>query len=152
MIHYMQMKVTVIVIPVIIMFCIIASISAFVFHDHHHRKVFVGSLGVVASVIMYASPLVAVVSYLFSNSQLVSTKETNLRIICLFSHSFQSKSCLIILVTLNNVQLQKQVIVTKSVEFMPFYLSFFSFLNSSLWMAYGLLSHDLFIAVCITLI
>lgn len=95
-----KMKVTVIVIPVIIMFCIIASISAFVFHDHHHRKVFVGSLGVVASVIMYASPLVAV----------------------------------------------KQVIVTKSVEFMPFYLSFFSFLNSSLWMAYGLLSHDLFIA------
>lgn len=32
---------------------------------------------------------------------------------------------------------------------MPFYLSFFSFLASCLWMAYGLLSHDLFLAVCI---
>ncbi|VFQ72670.1 unnamed protein product [Cuscuta campestris] len=29
---------------------------------------------------------------------------------------------------------------------MPFSLSLFSFLTSSLWMAYGLLSHDLFLA------
>lgn len=69
----MQMKVTVIVIPVMIMFCITASISAFVFHDHHHRKVFVGSLGVVASVTMYASPLVAVVSLSFLELTVVFT-------------------------------------------------------------------------------
>ena len=43
--------------------------------------------------------------------------------------------------------MQKKVIETKSVEYMPFYLSFFSFLASSLWLAYGLLSHDLFLAV-----
>ncbi|KAL3524391.1 hypothetical protein ACH5RR_017225 [Cinchona calisaya] len=85
---------------VILTCCATALISAFVFHDHPHRKRFVGSMGVISSVAMYTSPLVAV----------------------------------------------KQVIQTKSVEFMPFYLSLFSFLSSSLWMTYGLLSHDLFIA------
>lgn len=58
------MKVIAILIPVIVMFFITVSISTFVFHDHHHRKVFVGSLGLVASVSMYGSPLVVVVSYL----------------------------------------------------------------------------------------
>jgi solute carrier family 50 protein (sugar transporter) len=43
--------------------------------------------------------------------------------------------------------LQKRVIGTKSVEFMPFYLSLFSFLSSALWMIYGLLGRDFFIAV-----
>ncbi|GAB4858414.1 Bidirectional sugar transporter sweet3 [Ancistrocladus abbreviatus] len=95
-----KVKVAAEVLPVIAVFCTTASISTFVFHDHHDRKVFVGSVGLAASMAMYGSPLVVV----------------------------------------------KQVIETKSVEFMPFYLSFFSFLASSLWMAYGLLSHDLFLA------
>ncbi|MBA0881561.1 hypothetical protein Goshw_011213 [Gossypium schwendimanii] len=85
---------------VMVIFTVTAIISAFVFHDHHHRKVFVGTIGLVTSVAMYAAPLVVV----------------------------------------------KQVIMTKSVEFMPFYLSFFSFLASVLWLAYGLLSHDLLLA------
>ncbi|CAN6569569.1 unnamed protein product [Malus baccata var. baccata] len=93
-------KVTAIVIPAIVVFCITAIISAVVFHDHQHRKVFVGSVAIVASVSMYASPLVVV----------------------------------------------KQVILTKNVEYMPFYVSLFSFISSSLWMAYGLLSHDIFVA------
>ncbi|XP_041015642.1 bidirectional sugar transporter SWEET3-like [Juglans microcarpa x Juglans regia] len=95
-----KMKVAVTVTPVIVVFCTTSIISACSFHGHHHRKLFVGSVGLVASVAMYGSPLVVV----------------------------------------------KQVILTRSVEFMPFYLSFFSFLASSLWMAYGLLSHDLFLA------
>ncbi|PIN27140.1 Multitransmembrane protein [Handroanthus impetiginosus] len=93
-------KVAMLTIPVLLISSLVATLSAFVFHDHHHRKAFVGSVGLVASVAMYGSPLVAM----------------------------------------------KQVIQTKSVEYMPFYLSFFSFLASSLWMAYGLLSHDLFLA------
>ncbi|KAJ7965388.1 Bidirectional sugar transporter SWEET [Quillaja saponaria] len=96
----MKVKVVMGVIPVILLFCISAVVSAFAFHNHHRRKVFVGSIGLVASVVMYGSPLVAV----------------------------------------------KQVIIKKNVEYMPFYLSFFSFLSSLLWMAYGLLSHDLFLA------
>ncbi|XP_073031935.1 bidirectional sugar transporter SWEET3b isoform X1 [Primulina eburnea] len=93
-------KVVMLTIPVTLVFCFTAILSAFVFHDHHHRKMFVGSIGLAASITMYGSPLVVM----------------------------------------------KQVIQTKSVEFMPFYLSLFSFLASSLWMAYGLLSRDLFLA------
>ncbi|XP_028121746.1 bidirectional sugar transporter SWEET3-like [Camellia sinensis] len=92
-------KVTMITIPVILIFCITPTISTFAFRDHHNRKVFVGTIGLVASVVMYDSPLVVV-----------------------------------------------QVIRIKSVEFMPFYLSFFSFLASLLWMAYRLLSHDLLLS------
>ncbi|XP_010521381.1 PREDICTED: bidirectional sugar transporter SWEET3 [Tarenaya hassleriana] len=87
-------------VPVMVAFAVTAAVSTAVFHDHHHRKIYVGSVGLVASVAMYGSPLVAV----------------------------------------------KKVIETESVEYMPFHLSFFSFLASSLWMAYGLLSHDLFLA------
>ncbi|CAN4087628.1 unnamed protein product [Withania somnifera] len=88
------------VVPIILLCVATGIISTFAFHEHSRRKVFVGSIGVVASVSMYASPLVVV----------------------------------------------RQVIKTKSVEFMPFYLSLFSFLASCLWMAYGLLSHDIFLA------
>ncbi|CAN0891804.1 Bidirectional sugar transporter SWEET3 [Linum grandiflorum] len=95
-----KIKVVVILVPVILAFSIMATVSAFMLRDHHLRKVFVGTVGVVASAAMYSSPLVAM----------------------------------------------KQVMHTKSVEFMPFYLSLFSFLASSLWLAYGLLGNDLFIA------
>ncbi|KAJ8752805.1 hypothetical protein K2173_008540 [Erythroxylum novogranatense] len=40
----------------------------------------------------------------------------------------------------------KTVIETQSVEFMPFYLSFFTFLASALWSIYGLLELDFYIA------
>ncbi|KAK9063161.1 hypothetical protein SSX86_017031 [Deinandra increscens subsp. villosa] len=85
---------------VIIFFSTIALISTYVFHDHKTRKQLVGGVGLIASVAMYASPLVVV----------------------------------------------KTVIKTKSVEYMPFSLSLFSFLASALWMAYGLLGRDLLIA------
>ncbi|KAG6745632.1 hypothetical protein POTOM_050130 [Populus tomentosa] len=55
-----EMKVAITVIPVILVFCITAAISLFSFHDHHHRKIFVGSVALVTSVVMYGSPLVVV--------------------------------------------------------------------------------------------
>ncbi|XP_062208285.1 bidirectional sugar transporter SWEET3b [Phragmites australis] len=88
------------VLPVLIFFGLTAFFSSFMVQTHHMRKVFVGSVGLVASISMYSSPMIAA----------------------------------------------KQVITTKSVEFMPFYLSLFSFLSSALWMIYGLLGRDLFIA------
>ncbi|XP_042480601.1 bidirectional sugar transporter SWEET3b-like isoform X1 [Macadamia integrifolia] len=91
--------VALVAVPVITAICITALVSTFAFHSHRQRKVFVGSVGLVACVGMYGSPLVAA----------------------------------------------NKVMKTKSVEFMPFYLSLFSFLASLLWMTYGLLSHDLFL-------
>ncbi|MCL7037093.1 hypothetical protein MKW94_025674, partial [Papaver nudicaule] len=45
----------------LMLFCITASVSAFTLEDHRHRKMLVGCVGLVASVSMYASPLIAVV-------------------------------------------------------------------------------------------
>lgn len=60
----LQIKAGSITTMVMVIFTVTAIISAFVFHDHHHRKVFVGTIGLVASVAMYAAPLVVVVSHL----------------------------------------------------------------------------------------
>ncbi|KAI3896826.1 hypothetical protein MKX03_028332 [Papaver bracteatum] len=42
---------------------------------------------------------------------------------------------------------QKNVVVTKSVEYMPFMLTFFLFLNGGIWSVYSLLIKDFFIGV-----
>ncbi|CAN1247524.1 Bidirectional sugar transporter SWEET17, partial [Linum perenne] len=44
----------------------------------------------------------------------------------------------------------KTVITTKSVEYMPFFLSFFLFLNGGIWTVYALLTKDLFLGVSST--
>ncbi|KAI3855170.1 hypothetical protein MKW92_018447 [Papaver armeniacum] len=41
----------------------------------------------------------------------------------------------------------KNVIATKSVEYMPFWLTFFLFLNGGIWSVYSVLVKDLFIGV-----
>ncbi|KAE9464758.1 hypothetical protein C3L33_03319, partial [Rhododendron williamsianum] len=53
-------KVAMMTVPVVLVICITATISAFIFHDHHHRKLFVGSVVLLSSAALYASPLVAV--------------------------------------------------------------------------------------------
>lgn len=55
------------VVPIILICVATGMISTFVFHEHRRRKVFVGSIGLVASIAMYASPLVVVVRHFFSN-------------------------------------------------------------------------------------
>ncbi|KAJ1395742.1 SWEET sugar transporter [Sesbania bispinosa] len=53
-----KVKVAMTTIPVLLVFCITAAVSAFAFHDSRHRKLLVGSLGLGVSVAMYGSPLV----------------------------------------------------------------------------------------------
>ncbi|KAE9603988.1 hypothetical protein Lal_00002396 [Lupinus albus] len=52
-------KVAMIALPLLLVFCIIVTVSAFAFHDNEHRKLLVGSIGLCVSVAMYGSPLVA---------------------------------------------------------------------------------------------
>lgn len=95
-----KVKVALITIPVLLVFCITAAVSAFAFQDNRHRKLLVGSLGLGVSVALYGSPLVAI----------------------------------------------KKVIQTKSVEFMPLPLSMCAFFASVLWLTYGVLIGDIFVA------
>ncbi|KAK4257739.1 hypothetical protein QN277_007291 [Acacia crassicarpa] len=95
-----KVKVALTAIPVIVVFCIIAIVSTFSFHDNKRRKLLVGSVGFGVSVAMYASPLVVM----------------------------------------------KKVIKSKSVEFMPLPLSLCSFVAGSLWMTYGFMIRDIFVA------
>ncbi|WZZ20991.1 hypothetical protein YC2023_122378 [Brassica napus] len=53
-----KIKVGVIFVRVIVVFGLTTAISAVVFEDHRHRKSFVGSVGLVASISMYGSPLI----------------------------------------------------------------------------------------------
>ncbi|XP_020673717.1 bidirectional sugar transporter SWEET17 [Dendrobium catenatum] len=43
--------------------------------------------------------------------------------------------------------LQKMVVRTKSVEYMPFFLSFFLMLNGGIWTLYALLDSDFFLGI-----
>ncbi|XP_057451092.1 bidirectional sugar transporter SWEET3-like [Lotus japonicus] len=95
-----KVKVAMITIPVLLVFCITAVVSVFAFHDSTHKKLLVGSLGLGVSVAMYGSPLVAM----------------------------------------------KKVVQTKSVEFMPLPLSICTCFASTLWLTYGILIRDIFVA------
>jgi hypothetical protein len=53
---------------VLAIFGVTVFFSSFTIHEQHMRKLFVGSMGIVTSMSMYSSPLVAVVSMSLQNN------------------------------------------------------------------------------------
>ncbi|KAI3960422.1 hypothetical protein MKW98_017146 [Papaver atlanticum] len=92
--------VTLIMAPLMFAMLVVICCLTFELEDRLVRKAIVGSIGLVVSIAMYGSPLVAV----------------------------------------------ERVLRTKSVEYMPFNLSLFSFLTSLSWLVYGLLGNDILLA------
>eukprot|EP01018_Ginkgo_biloba_P012405 Gb_17603 [translate_table: standard] len=93
-------KVMKLFIGVWVLFAVIVVVSFTLLH-HTARLMFIGTIGTVLSVCMFAAPL----------------------------------------------SIMKLVIETRSVEFMPFFLSLFVFLCGFSWVVYGSISRDIFLAV-----
>jgi len=56
-------------------------------------------------------------------------------------------ACLNVLMYGSPLAAMKTVITTKSVAFMPFFLSFFLFLNGGIWATYAVLDRDMFLGI-----
>lgn len=98
-----------------------------------------GWICVSLSVCVFAAPLTIVVSenynYWWVHLVKLSLHNTTSPVSYSFINSF--------------LAMQARVIRTKSVEFMPFYLSLFLTLSATMWFAYGFFLHDICITVSI---
>lgn len=81
-----KVKVAMIMTPVLLVFCIVAAVSAFSFHDTAHRKLLVGSIGLGVSVALYGSPLVAM-------KKVIETKSVEFMPLPLSLCAFSASAC-----------------------------------------------------------
>lgn len=113
--------------------------------DFSLRRVVVGLISVASLISMFASPLFVIVSLFKAYPVDFYTDDTlffffpNLKIASSFNRCFVY---LIIIYFFQNL-----VIRTKSVEFMPFYLSLSTFLMSISFFLYGIFNDDAFLYV-----
>ena len=131
-----QMKMIWLLLAVFGAFTVIIFVSLRI-HDHNIRQMFVGFLSCASLVSMFASPLFIIVGSLKRNPLFIC--HVLARLIFVFGiidlNFYDFYAC------------QNLVIRTKSVEYMPFYLSLATFVMSLSFFAYGLLKYDPFIYV-----
>jgi hypothetical protein len=161
----LQMKVLKLLLLVVVAYISVVVLVLELVHDKSRRKLIFGTLCVVVTVAMYASPLTVMVrglnyaqsisysyrilsEYAFQMELDRNCKSRN----ALLSKSFNRFLVQIIpeLRLISHVMLcmQSMVIRTRSVEFMPFLLSLFNFINGAVWFGYAFVGQlDIFIAV-----
>lgn len=112
--------------------------------DFSMRRMVVGLLSCASLISMFASPLFIIVSLFKAFPLYFCTDGTFFSFLIKLS-KFQ---CLVLFtLTYINFFSQNLVIRTKSVEFMPFYLSLSTFLMSTSFLLYGIFNNDPFIYV-----
>lgn len=113
------------------LFAIIVVASLYI-SDRFLRQTIVGVLSSASLISMFASPLFIIVSQ--SKAKGVLLMYVVFNFVLFFS-------------LLTDIYLQNLVIRTKSVEFMPFYLSLSTFLMSTSFLLYGIFNYDPYIYV-----
>lgn len=121
----------------VVFVAIIVAITMLTLHTHTKRSLMVGVICDIFNILMYCSPLTIMVRMSLFNLNPVNSSNSVFVNGPLHIYNF---SCV-------DWFWQKKVITTKSVKYMPFYLSLTNFLNGSVWTAYALIKFDIYILV-----
>jgi len=105
----------------------------FIIYAHKELKLKTIMLVLLVDVIFFAA--VFLVTFLALNHH---TRLTVIGVLCV---------CLTLSMYGSPLAAMRSVIVTKSVEFMPFFLSFFLFLNGGVWAVWAVLERDVFVGI-----
>ncbi|MCL7023887.1 hypothetical protein MKW94_020049, partial [Papaver nudicaule] len=166
-----KVQMTVLLALLLVVFVSISLVSVFAIHDHNFRKLFCGFAATIFSICMYASPLSVMRLVIQTKSVEVMPFFLSLFVFlcvtCWLAFGLLGRDPFLIVPNgvgcgLGELQLilyaifsicmyssplsvMKLVTQTKSLEFMPFYLSLFVFLCRTSWSAFGLLGRDLFL-------
>ena len=136
-----RIRVALAVLIEVIAFCGLVVLVLIFLHTTHQRSAIVGTISVAANILMYSSPLSFMVRHVICKLSIYYFVLCNIRIYCQFVLHCYGLIGFVVHI------LQRLVITTKSVEYMPFLLSFFSFNNGLCWCLYAFFPFDPFIAV-----